>query len=601
MAALFLAAPLSHAIPDPSPPTGPAQVRFIRFQGVKSFSDDELKRILGTKEKRFRWFTKAPLDDAVLAEDLERIISYYVSQGFYHARIVSHRVIPMVGDEVRVEIEIEEGPPMIISEVALSVNGDPSGPWQGDLLRLIPLQKGSRFTTPRYQDTEKAIVRFFSDWGYPKARAELSATLNKATNLAQVQVEVTTGPVCFFGAVTVEGNERVADEVILREVTFYPGDRFNGTKLMDVQQRLFGLDLFQFADVTVDGLEGEATTLPVRIVVKESKKQSVRVGVGYGTDEEFRGQLQYQVRNFLGDGRRLQINAKASSIVQMLEGQFYQPYFLTRQSYLNVDTGLENEDQVSFQNRRIYLTPTFNYRWTDRLSSFLGYDLETNRLMDVKVLEPLRGLEDKEREEYFVSSLLSGNSWERVDVPANPRRGVRLFETFEWAGEAIGSEVDYARVVLEARGYAPMGPFGVLATKLKWGGIQGIDNKRAIPIFKRFFAGGADSVRGYPYQKLGPLDENGNPIGGLTLIEGSLEWRFPLRKSFEGVLFMDFGNVFERAFAVLWDDLRYTAGCGLRYLTLVGPLRLDFGYQLNPPAGNFFNPYQVHFSIGQAF
>jgi len=108
-------------------------------------------------------------------------------------------------------------------------------------------------------------------------------------------------------------------------------------------------------------------------------------------------------------------------------------------------------------------------------------------------------------------------------------------------------------------------------------------------------------VRGYPYQKLGPLDQYGNPIGGMTLVEGSLEWRFPVMVPFEGVLFADFGNVFERSYEILWSNLRYTAGCGIRYLTLVGPLRLDFGYQLNPPEKSTFNPYQIYFSIGQAF
>jgi outer membrane protein insertion porin family/translocation and assembly module TamA len=87
----------------------------------------------------------------------------------------------------------------------------------------------------------------------------------------------------------------------------------------------------------------------------------------------------------------------------------------------------------------------------------------------------------------------------------------------------------------------------------------------------------------------------------MTLVEGSLEWRFPIRKSFEGVLFADVGNVYLRSFEVVWSSLRYTAGCGVRYLTLVGPLRLDFGYQLNPPDQDFFNRYQFYFSIGQAF
>ena len=589
------------AIQEEPPPAPTSEVRFIKFKGVHALSSSELKKVMITKEKLLGLFAKAPLDDKILADDLERIKTYYSSQGFYHAQISSPEITHLFGNEVVVEIQIDEGPSMNVSEVTLLVNDESSGPWHRELLRVMPLQVGSRFASPTYQDIEKAVVRYLSDWGYPKARVDLKARLDKSTNLGTVSVEVHTGPICFFGPIALEGNEGVADDVIYREVTFNAGERFNGSKIQETQQRLFALDLFQFVDLTVENMEGDDTSLPIRILVKEAKKQTVRVGFGYGTEDEFRGQLQWEIRNFLGDGRRLQVNAKASSIVQLLQGKFLQPYFLSPRSYLTLDGGIEHENQVSFENQKEYLDPVINYKWNERLSSFVGYNLEANRLLNVELQPTVEGPQDQENENYYVSSILQGNAWEHVDVPANPRRGLRFFETLEWASIGLGSEVDYVKLVLEGRGYLPLSKYGVLAAKLKWGGIQTLENTESIPIFKRFFAGGADSVRGYPYQKLGPLDPNGNPIGGMTLVEGSLEWRFPLLKSFEGVLFTDFGNVFERSFEVLWSNLHYTAGCGIRYLTLVGPLRLDFGYQLNPPDQDFFNPYQFYFSIGQAF
>jgi outer membrane protein assembly complex protein YaeT len=592
---------LASATQEQSPPGSPPEVRFIKFKGVQALSSGDLKNILKTKEKFLGLFAKAPLDEAVLADDLVRLKTYYQSQGFYHTRIESHEVTPLLGREVLLEIQVEEGPPMVVTTVTLDVDEESSGPWHQDLLRVMPLHPGDRFSTPAYHDMERAVLRYLSEWGYPKARVDLKAKLDKRTDLAEVSVGVHTGPACFFGPVTVEGNDHVATQVILREVTFVPETRFNGAKIQETQQRLFALDLLQFVDVTVEKMDGNETILPIHILVKEAKKQTIRVGFGYGTVEQFRGQLQWEIRNFLGDGRRLQVNAKASSLVQLLAGQFLQPYFLTPHSYLTVDGGIQHEDQVSFENQKEYVDPVFNYKWNERFSSYLGYDLEANRLLNVKVFPTVQGPQDRESENYYVSSLLVGNAWEHVDIPANPREGLRFFETFEWASGSLGSQVEFIKLILEGRGYLPLNKYGVLAGRFKWGGIQTIETTTYIPIFKRFFAGGPDSVRGYPYQKLGPLDQYGNPIGGMTLVEGSLEWRFPLRKSFEGVLFTDFGNVFERSFEVVWSSLRYTAGCGLRYLTLVGPLRLDFGYQLNPPEQNAFNPYQFYFSIGQAF
>lgn len=598
---LVLHVPSAFATQEEAAPTAPPEVRFIKFKGVETLSAGDLKNLLKTKEKFLGLFAKAPLDETVLAEDLERIKTYYQSQGFYHTQIESHKAVPLLGREVILEIQLREGPPMVVSALTLEVDGQSSGPWHEQLLSAMPLHPGDRFSTPAYQDIEKAALRVLSDWGYPKARVELKAQLDKRSNLAEIAVAVRIGPACYFGPVTVEGNENVGTDVILREVTFHPGDRFNGSKVQETQQRLFGLDLLQFVDVTVENLDGNATMLPIHLLVKEAKKQTVRVGFGYGTVEEFRGQLQWEIRNFMGDGRRLQINAKASSLIQLLAGQFLQPYFLTPRSYLTVDGGIQHEDQVSFENQKEYVQPVFNYKWNERLSSYLGYDLEANRLLNVTVQPTVEGPQDRENENYYVSSLLQGNAWERVDIPANPRQGLRFFQTLEWASGALGSQVDFVKLTLEGRCYVPLSKYGVLAGRFRWGGIQSIEKTEYLPIFKRFFAGGPDSVRGYPYQRLGPLDQDGNPTGGMTLVEGSLEWRFPLRKSFEGVLFADFGNVFERSYEIMWNSLRYTAGCGIRYLTLVGPLRFDFGYQLNPPEQSSFAPYQFYFSIGQAF
>ncbi len=581
------------------------QVRTIEFKGVHALSEEQLKKIIDTRERRFIWFTDAPLDESVLMEDLERIMKYYRSEGFYHARVVSHEIVPIDGSrDVRITIEVEEGPAMTVSEVYLRVDGRSDGSLCEELRSLLPLKPRDRFTTGAYHDCESGVLDMLADRGYPKARVDLGAQLNKRANRAEVSMDVTTGPVCSFGPVTIEGNRRTEKEVILRELTFRRGERFDASKVAESQRKLFNLRLFMFVDVSVGNMEGDATELPVRILVKEAKKQTVRVGVGYGTEEKLRGKVQWEIRDFLGDGRRLQVNAKASSLGQVLEGNFLQPYFPDMRSSFTTDVGFAHEDEASFENRKFFITPRIKYNWTDRVTPYAGYSLEANRLLSIDpqkdVLTPL----DRENEEYFVSSVVGGVSWDNVDDPVNTRRGFRLAQALEWAGIALGSEVDYIKLSLEGRGFLPVSDYGVLALRVKWGGITELENTRGIPIFKRFFAGGSNSVRGYPYERLGPLDGDGEPIGGLTLLEGNLDWRFPLpiwRKPIEGVLFFDWGNVYEDSYHILWDDLRYTAGCGVRYATPVGPLRLDLGYQLNPPDHQYFTHYQIHFSIGQAF
>ena len=593
--------------PEPPSATQPSssspQVISIRFQGVHQVSAKELKKRMSTKEKRLYLFGKTRLDEKELAEDLKLLEQYYKSQGFYHMRVLSHRAVPLVGNRVRLEIAIEEGPPLIVEELQLRVNEQDGGPWHKEIQDLLPLKRGKRFTSEDYKDTEKILLRFFGDWGYPKAKVDVRARLDKGTNQGSVFLDAATGPLCFFGPITLEGNQKVEDHVILRELTFHRGERFSTAKIQEGQRRLFNLSLFQLVDMNVEEMEGDATELPVRIMLKESKKQTVRAGVGYGTEDKFRGRLDWEIRNFMGDGRRLQFEARASTILQIVETNLYQPYLLGSQATLNSKIGALHEDVPAFENRKFYTSTMIDYKIDSHFTSRFGYSFEANRLLDVNLDLLSQQPADSTNQDFLVSSLLGGLSWMQVDDPLNPKSGFQIFPNMEWASVVLGSQVDYIKLSLEGRGYVPIGNFGTLAGKLLWGTIYNLENTESIPIFKRFFAGGSNSVRGYPYQKLGPLDQLGNPIGGLATVEGSLETRFPLPfyKSLEGVVFFDFGNVYEERLAIFEKGLRYASGCGVRYMTPIGPVRFDFGYELNPPAQQFFQPYQFYFSIGQAF
>jgi outer membrane translocation and assembly module TamA len=120
-----------------------------------------------------------------------------------------------------------------------------------------------------------------------------------------------------------------------------------------------------------------------------------------------------------------------------------------------------------------------------------------------------------------------------------------------------------------------------------------------VPLFERFYAGGANSVRGYGRHRLGPLSTADDPVGGRSLLEGSVELRRQLFEQIGGIVFMDFGQVSLNSFDVPIDDLRFALGVGASYFTPVGPLRLDIGFPVSPPDDD--QPWQIHFSIGQFF
>jgi outer membrane translocation and assembly module TamA len=141
----------------------------------------------------------------------------------------------------------------------------------------------------------------------------------------------------------------------------------------------------------------------------------------------------------------------------------------------------------------------------------------------------------------------------------------------------------------------------IFATRLLLGSIQpyGATETAEIPRNVRFFSGGPGSVRGFRLNRLGPLDSDGDPVGGNSLIEGSVELRFPIAGQFWGALFVDFGNVFSEPLTYRLNDLRYAAGPGIRYMTPIGPIRLDIGFVIDPRSNE--DSSRLEFSIGQAF
>jgi outer membrane protein assembly factor BamA len=195
-----------------------------------------------------------------------------------------------------------------------------------------------------------------------------------------------------------------------------------------------------------------------------------------------------------------------------------------------------------------------------------------------------------------------------ADNPLNARRGYQVAFHVEEAGRLLPGTFNYHAVSADGRHYLPISERVVLANRLQLGNIVAVDGIPGnVPFAKKYFLGGATSIRGWGRYEVSPLSGSGLPIGGNALIAFSSELRTSFSSSVGGVLFLDGGNVWPEAREIQLADLRYAAGVGFRYQTPVGPIRFDLGYQLNPIPnllidGNLQSRrWRLHFSIGQAF
>jgi outer membrane protein assembly factor BamA len=335
----------------------------------------------------------------------------------------------------------------------------------------------------------------------------------------------------------------------------------------------------------------------MKIEVVEGPPRSVKIGVGYGLEDEFRGQFRWEHANLFGGGRRLRFQLKGSSINQTVAGEFRQPHFLRPHQTFVLPLSQAREDEPGYTLARTRLAPRVERMLFPNVDVALGYNIEYDDLSDVPS-------ETKKRlDEYtargFVSSLTLLVERNTADDLLDPHEGSIVRMSFEQAGGPWGGDFTFVRATLEGKRYVPIAGEHVLAGRLRIGTGDGFGQSEDLPMFRRFFAGGIDSTRGYDRHKLGPLTTSGVPVGGRSVLEGSVELRAPIWKSLGVVLFVDTGLVDEQP--LRWDpnDLRFSAGTGVRYATLVGPLRLDVGFPFDPPRGE--ESWQIHFSVGQAF
>jgi outer membrane translocation and assembly module TamA len=172
----------------------------------------------------------------------------------------------------------------------------------------------------------------------------------------------------------------------------------------------------------------------------------------------------------------------------------------------------------------------------------------------------------------------------------------------------VPGDFNYYAVAIDGRHYLPLTDRLVLATRVQLGNIRPIaDDQTNIPFAKKYFLGGATSIRGWGRYEVSPLSGSGLPLGGDSMVAATAELRAVLHGNLGGVVFLDAGNVWAKAWSIRLSDLRYAVGPGLRYQTPIGPVRFDIGYQLNPIPGLLVNGepqsrrFRFHFSIGQAF
>ncbi len=587
------------AAPGPDETQGPL-LASLKIFGAKAVPKKKiLAEMTLTKPSWLPWKKLPVFKEDELEADVARLKMYYQRQGFYHTRVVPK--VEARDGRVSVEIHITEGPPVKVTRVEVQVAPGQPPMDLSSLEAKWPLDQGDRFTVDNYEALKRLYLDYLLDHGYPQARVEGKVMLDEAKNTASVALTVSPGPLSYFGAVTVTGNIETPDYLILRQLTFKPGDVFSFKELYDSQRKLYALDLY--STVSIAPLPGKEKELriPVEVSVQEKKKRSVKLGLGYGDEDKFRAKLGLRFRNLGGGGRTLELDGKHSSIEDRVVGTFNNPQVWTSHNDLTLQSGYIRRYLPSFTDKSYFTLERLERDLPWKIRGYLGHSLEFARPFNIPEETLVILTQTTAGKLYRASMLVAGLRRETMDNPVDPHHGGLLAWTGDFAPNFFGSNLQFVRSVVEGRRYQAIADSNfVLAGRLKFGFIHPIQSTDQIPIFRRFFAGGYDSVRGYRFDYLGPRNPSGTPLGGEALMEGSLELRIPLYQDFRAATFIDFGNVFLTIPEFDLGQLKYTSGVELRYMTPIGPIGVGIGIPWNPINSQKDN-YRIYFSIGQAF
>lgn len=440
--------------------------------------------------------------------------------------------------------------------------------------------------------TESRLVRWLKDHGYPFATVVDRLVLaNHPDRNLWVQVSVETGPLVSFGPLEISGLERSDRDLVERYVSWKQGDVYVQSQVDRLRNRLVDTGVFSsvIAAPAGDAAGGEGER-PIDVTVTEGPPRSVSVGLGYATDLGPELRFGWEHRNLFGEAELLSLRTTVGIDRQRVDTLLRKPDFLRLNQNLVLSSNLINENLEAYDQTGVESSALIERPFGRHLTASAGVANDFFRITDTT--GPTRSL---------LFGLPVALVYDRSDDLLNPTEGFRLRgNVTPWAGQADGA-VQFLSTEVSGTAYVPFDSDRriVGAVRGQIGTIWGTQLAN-IPANRRFYAGGGGSIRGYEFQRVGPIDRDNNPVGGESLLVVGTELRLMVTEEIGVVPFIEGGNVYPDTRPDFSEDLFWGTGIGVRYLTAVGPVRFDIAVPLDRRRG-IDDAYQFYISLGQAF
>ena len=528
--------------------------------------------------------------------DADLLTELLRSQGYYDANVEART--DAEGNALRVVLTADPGQQYRFASVELP-GVEAAGSEAARLRDIFAVRPGDPVIASDVIAGGVALTQALGEEGFASAKiGEQDIEVNHQTHLATLTLPVNPGPVARFGTIRVSGRPPFGARHLATIARFKPGDQFRRSKVDDLRRALIATTLVANADIQLVPVQG-GRTVDLAVRLEPAPSHTIAGELGYGTGQGARLEASWTDRNFVNPEGALTLRGIAGTNEQLLGVQFRRSNFMRRDQTLNVQLSAAHQEFDAYKANTVLLAANIerqsNFIWQKKWTwSYGGEWLAT----DERGAFSSAGLKDTRT--FLIAAAPLSLGYDGSDSLLDPTRGFRLSGRVSPEISFHGGHFTYARAQFDASTYRPVSDRVVVAGRVRLGTIIGAGVFDLAPS-RRLYSGGGGSVRGYGYQRLGPKDADGDPMGGRGLAEFGLEARVRLKQfggNFGIVPFFDGGSLTAEALPD-FKDWRFAAGIGVRYYSSFGPIRVDLGFPLNRQKGD--GPFAVTVSLGQAF
>jgi len=613
--------------------TGKAILRYVIFEGDRvllqkieihgnrAMKTDALLKLMKTRKHWFgSWLSgTGVIKEEQLREDLDKLRETYQSKGFIDAEIQGTRVERTSPKWMTLHIDIREGTQYKAG--VIKIEGTKLFP-VAEIYKRQKMKTGQLFTPDTLSKDTKAIEDYYGERGYLDTNVQTIRVPNIDTGRIDLTYNVREGELAYIELIEIRGNTKTKDKVIRRELAVNPGDIYNTVRVDRSVERLKNLGFFSKVDPRPEPTP-IANRKNLTINVEEQRTGTVTFGAGFSSIDSLVGFVEvtqgnfdlFNAPTFTGAGQKLRMRAQVGLQRQDYILSFTEPWFLDRQLSFGFDL---------FHTEANYLSDVYNESRTGgdiRIGKAINQFLRLDVQYGIQLIKESMGTTNTVSQELYSqngektrSSLMATLTYDRRDSVFLTTRGQRTEVSAELAGGPFGGDVNIYKLNAKTTWFFPLFE-GHILELLGAGGIVGaygqtkgsgatvteangkVVKVNDVPLFDRYFLGGANSLRGFRYHDVSPKDIYDQAVGGNTYINATAEYTIPIVERVRFAFFFDIGQVQRDTFAFKSGDFKADIGPGIRLNLPIGPLRLDYGMPVMPRMSGG----KIQFSVGYQF